>query len=166
VAKRQVFFSFHFDNDVMRTQQIRNIGIIEGDKPASANEWEEAGKKPGGIQKWIDENMKNKSCVIVLVGASTASRPWVKYEIRKAWMDGKGLVGIYIHNLRDPRYSNTPPLFGRCSQGINPFSQFKFDNGASLSQVVKCYAPNAADAYNDIANNIGEWIEEAIKLRG
>ena len=38
---RQVFYSFHFNNDVMRVQQIRNIGIIEGNTPVSANEWEE-----------------------------------------------------------------------------------------------------------------------------
>ena len=28
--KRQVFFSFHFGNDVWRVGQIRNIGTIEG----------------------------------------------------------------------------------------------------------------------------------------
>jgi len=81
---RKVFYSFHFDNDVMRTQQVRNIGVIEGNKPVSANEWETARKTPGGIEKWIDDNMKYKSCVIVLVGSETAQRPWVQYEIRKA----------------------------------------------------------------------------------
>ncbi|MDQ1224403.1 hypothetical protein QE443_000564 [Pantoea ananatis] len=30
--KRQVFYSFHFDNDVMRVQQIRNMGVIEGEE--------------------------------------------------------------------------------------------------------------------------------------
>lgn len=29
--KRKVFYSFHFDNDVMRVQQIRNMGLLEGD---------------------------------------------------------------------------------------------------------------------------------------
>ena len=29
MARRSVFFSFHFDNDVMRVQQIRNIGSLE-----------------------------------------------------------------------------------------------------------------------------------------
>ncbi len=28
--KRKVFYSFHFDNDVMRVQQIRNMGVLEG----------------------------------------------------------------------------------------------------------------------------------------
>lgn len=38
--KRQVFYSFHFDNDAMRAQQIRNIGMIEGSEPVSPNNWE------------------------------------------------------------------------------------------------------------------------------
>ncbi|TAK58529.1 MAG: molecular chaperone Tir, partial [Bacteroidetes bacterium] len=64
MTKPQVFYSFHFDNDVMRVQQIRNIGVIEGNMPVSKNDWEKARRTPGGIKKWIDENMKYKSCVV------------------------------------------------------------------------------------------------------
>lgn len=39
--KRKVFYSFHFDNDVMRVQQIRNMGVLEGDEPVSPNTWEQ-----------------------------------------------------------------------------------------------------------------------------
>lgn len=159
MAKRQVFYSFHFDNDVMRVQLIRNIGSLEENKPVSVNEWEQV--KKGGdkaIEKWIDDNMKYKSCVVVLVGSSTANRPWVRYEIEKAWNDGKGLVGIYIHNLKCPRN-------GTCNQGSNPFDTFTFKDVNKLSSVVKCYNPKSSDAYNDIAANIETWIEEAINSR-
>lgn len=157
MAKKQVFFSFHFDNDVMRIQQIRNIGVIEGNTPVSVNEWEEVKKKgDNAIEKWIDDNMKYRSCVVVLVGEETANRKWVKYEIKKAWKDGKGLVGIYIHNIKCPRD-------GKCSQGANPFDQFTFEDGKKLSSVVKCHNPNSYDAYNDIAENIENWIESAAK---
>ena len=40
MARIPVFYSFHFTNDVMRVQQIRNIGAIEGNSAVSANEWE------------------------------------------------------------------------------------------------------------------------------
>lgn len=126
-TKRKVFYSFHYDNDVFRVQQIRNMGALEGDEPVSKNEWETV--KKGGdkaIEKWIDDNMKYKSCVVVLVGEDTYKRPWVKHEIVKAWKDKKGLVGIYIHNLKDPKT-------GTCSNGTNPFEQFKFDSGKKLS---------------------------------
>ena len=158
MAKRQVFYSFHFDNDVMRVQQIRNIGVIEGNTPTSANDWETL-KRSGdnAIEKWIDDNMRYRSCVIVLIGNETANRPWVKYEIKKAWNDKKGLLGIYIHNIKCPRN-------GIGNQGANPFEQFNI-SGKPLSSIVKCYNPKASDAYNDIASNIDNWIEEAIRIR-
>ncbi|MGE4529116.1 MAG: TIR domain-containing protein, partial [Rhodospirillaceae bacterium] len=32
---RQIFFSFHYIPDAWRTSQIRNIGVIEWNKPVS-----------------------------------------------------------------------------------------------------------------------------------
>lgn len=159
MPKRQVFYSFHFDNDVMRVQQIRNIGAIEDNKPVSTNDWEEIRRKgKASIEKWIDDNMRFRSCVVVLVGEETANRPWVQYEIKKAWIDKKGLLGIYIHNIKCPRN-------GKSGKGTNPFDQFTFKDGSTLSSVVKCYNPSSTDAYNDIKNNIEEWIEDAIAQR-
>ncbi len=159
MPKRQVFYSFHFNNDVMRVQQIRNIGAIEDNKPVSPNDWEEVKKKgKAAIEKWIDDNMGYRSCVLVLVGEETADRPWVKYEIQKAWEDGKGLLGIYIHNIKCPRN-------GTSNKGSNPFDQFTFKDGSKLSSVVDCYNPSPTDAYNDIKNNMEGWIETAISKR-
>lgn len=144
----------------MRVAQIRNIGVIEGNSPASPNDWEAVKSKgDSAIKKWIDDNMKYRSCVIVLIGSETASRKYVKYEIKKAWSSGKGLLGIYIHNINCPRT-------GKSSMGKNPFKGFTLDNGnKKLSDVVKCYNPNSYDAYNDIAKNIDSLIEEAIRIR-
>lgn len=168
MPKRKVFYSFYFDDDVMRVQQIRNMGVIDGDEPVSPNEWEKIQKKEGGVKKWIDDNMAQRSCVVVLVGENTASRPWVKYEIEKAWNDKKGLLGIYIHNLSCPKKTKATGS-GTCKQGKNPFDDFTFtedpNKGKKLSTVVKCHNPKSSDAYNDIKNNIGDWIEEAIEQR-
>jgi len=160
MAKRQVFYSFHFTNDVMRVHQVRNIGIIEGNEPVSKNNWEELKRKgKKSIQKWIDDNMKNRSCVVVLIGSETANREWVKYEIKKAWNDGKGLVGIYIHNLKCPNN-------GKDTKGDNPFKNFTLDNGnKKLSSIVKTYNPSSLNAYNDIEENMDKLIEEAIEIR-
>ena len=60
MSKRQVFYSFHYDNDVFRVHQIRNIGAIEDNKPVSPNEWEEVKRgKEAKIKKWIDDNRSN-----------------------------------------------------------------------------------------------------------
>ena len=50
--KRQVFYSFHYKNDVRRVSQVRNIGTLEDNKPVSDNEWEEVKRKG-------DDNIKN-----------------------------------------------------------------------------------------------------------
>jgi hypothetical protein len=158
MAKRQVFYSFCFDDDVMRVQQIRNMGVVDGDEPVSPNEWEQLQKKDGGVKKWIDDNMAYRSCVVVLIGQNTAGRKWVKYEIEKAWNDKKGLLGIYVHNLKCPRN-------GLGIQGPNPFDQFTFNDGTKLSSAVKCYNPKSTDAYGDIKANLTTWVETAINSR-
>ena len=75
---------------------------IEGNKPASDNDWETV--KKGGdaaIKKWIADQMKGRSCTVVLVGTNTAGRKWINHEIIKSWNDGMGVVGIYIHGLQN-----------------------------------------------------------------
>jgi hypothetical protein len=156
MARVPIFYSFHFDNDVFRVQQVRNMGIVDGDEPVSPNEWEQIKRKgDASIRKWIDDNMKHRRCVIVLVGEQTAKRPWVKYEIEKAWNDHRGLFGIYVHNLKDPRT-------GTCSQGPNPFSSIKMDNGRPMSDYVTCRDPSWFDTYNSIKANMQGWVDAAI----
>jgi len=102
MAKRQVFYSFHYKPDCWRASTVRSIGAIEGNKPATDNEWEKitsAGDE--AIKKWINDQMKYRSCTIVLVGSKTANRKWINYEIVKSWNDGMGVVGIYIHGLKN-----------------------------------------------------------------
>lgn len=155
---RKIFYSFRFDEDVMRVQQIRNIGVIEDNKPVTPNKWEEI--KRGGvtaIQNWIDNNITRSECVVVLIGENTYKSRWVNYEIRKAWNDSKGLVGIYIHNLRDPRY-------GTSNKGTNPFGQIGLKNGRKLSEYISVYNPDA-DAYNYIAKYINQIVEKGIESR-
>ena len=73
--KRQVFFSFHFGNDIWRVGQIRNIGVVEGQELFSDNGWEKVRlKKDSDIKDWIDRELNMRSCVVVLIGAETASR--------------------------------------------------------------------------------------------
>lgn len=142
----------------MRVWQIRKMGAIEGNEPVAPNNWEQIKRSEYAVKKWIDDNIKYKSCVIVLVGSETASRKWVDYEIRKAWNERKGLFGIYIHNLKDP-------ITGTCRKGANPFDNVLMRNGQRLSSLVSCYDPNSWDAYNDIAKNLENWVEEAISTR-
>jgi hypothetical protein len=99
---RRAFYSFHYKPDNWRAATVRNIGVIEGNKPASDNDWESVTK--GGddaIKRWIASQMYGRSCTVVLVGADTANRKWINYEIVKSWDDSMGVVGIRIHGLKD-----------------------------------------------------------------
>lgn len=158
---KKVFFSFYFKQDCKRVAQVKNMGVIEGQKLLSSNEWE-AVKKGGdaAIRNWIDEQMAGKDCVVVLIGNKTAGRRWVKHEIKKAWDSGKGLVGVYIHGLKDPTE-------GQSTKGANPFKDFTVGTTA-LSSIVKAYDPPytvSTSVYAHIENNLSAWVDEAIKIR-
>ena len=164
MAKRQVFYSFHYENDVRRVAQIKNIGVLEGNEPVSPNEWEEVKKKgDAAIENWIDKNMQNRTCLIVLIGEKTANRKWINYEIKHAWNRGMGVLGIYINNIRDPLLCKQG-YSGLSAKGKNPFEYFTFASG-NFSDIVHCYTPNSSSAYADIEEHISDWIEEAIRIR-
>ena len=66
---RKVFYSFHYRPDSWRASQVRNIGGIEGNSPASDNDWETLTKGgDGAIKRWIASQMQGRTCTVVLVG--------------------------------------------------------------------------------------------------
>ncbi len=162
-TKRQVFYSFHYKPDNWRASTVRTIGAIEGNRPAPDNDWETITK--GGdeaIKRWINEQMKYRSCTVVLVGNQTANRKWINYEIIKSWKDGMGVVGIYIHGLKNSSEEIS-------TKGSNPFDYIDYGSGGKkLSSIVKCYTPvgsNSKERYAWISKYIGAAIEEAIQIR-
>jgi len=161
---RRVFFSFYYKQDNWRAAQVRNMGVIEGDAPVSDNEWESiTGGGDEAIEAWINSQIQGKSCTIVLIGTNTAGRKWIKHEIKKSWNDKKGLLGIYIHNLKDMDGNQS-------AKGRNPFDGFTMnrDNNQELSSIVKAYDPpysTSTNVYNHIKENLTNWVEEAISIR-
>jgi hypothetical protein len=160
---RNCFYSFHYKPDNARASQVRNIGAIEGNRPASDNDWETVTK--GGdeaIKKWIANQMKGTTCAVVLVGTGTANRKWINYEIIKAWDEKLGVVGICIHGLKN--------LNGEMSnKGNNPFDFIGYGStGKMLSSIVKCYNPVGAtskERYDWISTHLANAVEEAIGIR-
>lgn len=157
VAKT-VFYSFHYERDVSRVQLVRNINALEGQPLLNAQSWETV--RRGGtasITKWIDDEMSYKRAVIVLIGQETASRPWVKYEIEKAWRATKPLLGIRIHGLSS---------FGTADRaGANPF------DAASGPFGVPIFDPTVTDwrgvidtqaTYNNLAQNLERWAGQGV----
>lgn len=139
------------------------MGKVEGQPLLGSNDWEDVKKKgEAAIKKWIDDNMYGKSCQIVLIGSKTAGRKWVNYEIEKAWNDNKGLLAIHIHNLKDSGGNQS-------TKGTNPFSTWTVgDDKKPMTNWVKTVDPpytTSEKVYEYIADNIEQWVEDAIKLR-
>lgn len=102
---RRVFFSFHYQNDIFRVNQIRNSHVVEGCAAAGfqdASLWEEAKRKgDASIKALIDKGLINTSVTVVLIGEETSQRKYVTYEIEQSIAMGNGLLGIHIHNIKN-----------------------------------------------------------------
>ncbi len=160
-TRRQVFFSFHHQGDILRVGQIRNSWLLrkEGEDQGfmDAADWESV--KKGGdaaVKKWIDEQLNGTSVTVVLIGKETADRPWVIYEIQESHRKGNGLLGIYIDRVKD--------LHGNYgARGSNPFSKLVITSTRqSLADIYPVYDWVADDGYN----NMSRWIEDAAKKAG
>lgn len=160
---RQVFFSFEYDKDNWRAAQVRTMGKVSGDSTFSDNDWEEVNSQSeAAIRRWIDAQMAMRSCIVVLIGATTSTRKWVRYEIERAYQLRKGIVGIYVHGLKDRNQQQT-------TKGANPFFSIYTKDGHRLSNYVTAYDPGYVTStyvYNDIHDNISRLIEDAIAKAG
>jgi hypothetical protein len=146
---RRVFFSFHYERDAGRAGVVRNHSITKDNFVTAgyidAAAWESI-KRQGdyAIKRWIDGQLQNTTVTVVLIGAETATRSWVKYEIERSRKKGNGLLGIRIHNIKDFRTLQTD------YPGQDPFVGLGYTG-------VKVY-----DWVNDLGyTNFSTWIEAA-----
>jgi len=139
----RAFFSFHYEKDVWRAGVVRNSDVTKNDVDAEwidGSIWEEA-KKQGdaAVRSLIDGALVGTSVTVVLIGSETASRKWVQYEIEQSVGRGNGLLGIYIHNIKDKDGLTA-------TRGENPL-------------------PAGYETYdwinNDGYNNLGSWVDAA-----
>lgn len=156
---RRAFFSFHHDRDAWRAGQVRNSWVTKDRETAGfwdAAAWEEVKKKgTAAVQKWIDEQLVGTSVTVVLIGAQTSQREHVKYEISESHKRSNGMLGIYIHGVKDSS-GNTDVM------GANPFSLFTFKDSNGNIVTYPTYDWVGGDG----RNNLGSWIEAAAKKAG
>ncbi|HKC64870.1 MAG TPA: TIR domain-containing protein [Pyrinomonadaceae bacterium] len=141
---RRVFFSFHYQRDLWRVNVVRNSGLVEGVAAAGfqdASLWEKT-KREGdaAIKRLIDDRLIGTSVTVVLIGAETAYRRFVSYEIEKSVELGNGIFGIRINHLkdRDGRVDSPGPV------------------PAALTRI-------GAPVYTYEYGKLGQWVEEAYR---
>ena len=154
---RKIFFSFHYERDVRRVVQVRNSWVVRSKGEAQPfydkARWETV--KRTGIERWIENQLSGTSVTVVLIGAKTYDRPWVRHEIKRSYELGKGILGIHIHNVKDP-------IVGTDVKGRNPLDHWSVKKGGidtPLSRLYKTYDWINDDGYSNLAT----WIEDAAK---
>ena len=159
---RRVFFSFHYARDVRRVVQVRNSWVVRSRGDAQpfydAAEFEQAKARAGGIEKWIEEQLKGTSVTVVLFGAATYDREWVRHEIKRSYELKKGMLAIDIHRVKDPQ-------LGSDVAGRNPLDYWKVTkNGIStaFSEIYPTYDWVSDNGYE----NMPFWIEAAAAAAG
>jgi len=156
---RRVFFSFHYERDIWRANVVRKSWVTQDREAAGfwdASLWEKA-KKQGdkAVRKLINEGMKGTSVTAVLIGARTSSRKWVRYEIRKSYEEGKGLLGVFIHRIEDDD-GNTDEK-GEVTFGV--LGKDEEGNNVYFHDVARKYDWVDDEGYD----NFGDWAEQAAK---
>jgi hypothetical protein len=145
---RRVFFSFHYQRDIWRVNQIRNIPNVTGVAAAGwadASLWEESKKKGDAeIKKLIDNGLMNTSVTVVFIGYKTAGRKFINYEIEKSIERGNAIIGVKIHHLKNKDGETDP-------EGEVP---------------AKLIAAGAKVYKYDNMQKLADWIEAAAKAAG
>lgn len=131
-VRRKVFFSFHYA-DVIRVNNVRHSEQFKAkalEVPQSFYDrslWERRQlSNPDALKRLIREGVENSSVICVLAGTNTWSRRWVRYEIARAVIDGKGLLTVNINGLNHHR-DRAPHV-----PGINPLANMavgRMDDG-------------------------------------
>ena len=146
----RVFFGYHIERDTWKAEKIRDVWATQTDKEISgfwdAASWEKIKRKGElAVREWVGKQLEKTSVTVVLIAAETSSRQYVHYAISQSLKRNNGVVGIYIHNIRDRN-----GIRGR--KGGDPFVHLGQEN-------LKIY-----DWENDNGKkNLISWVEDAHK---
>jgi hypothetical protein len=155
---RKVFFSFHFKRDAWRAAQVRNADLLSNADEygvIDSVEWEKIEREGDeAVKRWINSQLKHTSVTVVLIGAETAERDWIDYEIRQSWDRGNAILGLRIHKVK--HHNGETDV-----QGHNPLDEVHLVNGNALSSICKTYDWVSDDG----RSNLGTWVEEAFQAR-
>ena len=155
---RVVFFSFHYSHDIWREYVVRNSWYYK-ESIEAAGFWDGSIREnyktynESELSDLIKKGLYGTSVTVVLICRYTSYWKWVKYEIKQSIKKGNGLLGIYIHNIKN-KYGKTD------RKGNNPFD-YVYKDGRKLSYLYPIYDW----VYDKGKLNLGDWIEEAYDER-
>lgn len=129
---RRAFFSFHYQPDVQRAHVVRNSWVTKPDREDAGffdSSVFESKKRTSddALKSFLADGLKGSSVTAVLYTKETAHRRWVRYELLKSFVEGKGILAIDIHTIADLNKKTT-------ASGPNPLNLL----GAEISNQTCC----------------------------
>lgn len=154
----RVFFSYHFQRDAWRANQVRQSWVTKTDREAAgffdaADQEEVQRTTDKAIKRWIDQQLQHTSVTAVLIGRETADREYVRYEIERSFERGNALLGIWIHNLKNRSRQTDHP-------GDNPLDDYVVETGSMRTRLSDLF-PTYDWMGDDGQRNVADWIEES-----
>ncbi|HWR14029.1 MAG TPA: TIR domain-containing protein [Terriglobales bacterium] len=121
---RRVFFSFHYKRDVIRANIVKNSWVTQDREDAgffNSSVFESKQRtSEDALRRFLDDGFFNTTVTCALIGAETAWRRWVRYELFRSVIRGNALLGVTIHNIPNFLKQTDQP-------GWNPFAVTGFE---------------------------------------
>jgi hypothetical protein len=153
----KAFFCFDHRLDIQRARRVKNCWETRGGRASGFPKpevWKKLAQKgEPAYLRWIENQVASADVCVVLIGSETNADTGVRHAMRLAHRLQKGLLGIYVHQIRG--------AFGEKQvKGKNPFETLfivKDLRRVALSDIYPTY-----DWLEDAGHfHLQQWIEKA-----
>lgn len=159
---KKAFFSFHFGNDVSRANVARNSWVTQGRESAGFIDKAEFEKiqriSERAVKQWIDSQLNGTSVTVVLIGAETFDRPYVKYEIEQSYKKGNAIIGVKVGGIKDMRTG----LTSTSQNAVKVVGKDIYGKTLWFNKIASGIYDYASD---DGYRNLGSWILNARHIK-
>lgn len=102
--KHNIFISHYGEDEASLDslkQRLRDSGCDVRNSSVEKKDYRPYKVTDATIARYLRRCIRWAGTFIVMIGEHTHERPWVNYEIRQAYLQGKNIVGIYMHGCKD-----------------------------------------------------------------
>lgn len=142
--KHNIFISHYGEDEASLDslkQRLKDTGCDVRNSSVEKKDYRPYKVTDATIARYLRRCIRWAGTFIVMIGEHTHERPWVNYEIRQAYLQGKNIVGIYMHGCKNS--VELPEAYKR--YGGSPIGWNSLDK---LSDIIagKVVAPEAPDS--------------------
>jgi hypothetical protein len=194
---RRTFFSFHYKPDVHRAMNVRKSGVFTNEEDGAgffdSSVFESKQRtSDDALKRFLSEGLSGCSVTAALYATATSTRRWVRFELLKSFLEGKGILSIAIHTIKNldqqAALPGTNPLavlgvevrngIARPKENLNGAWQWASDVepiansrlpyglGVGADKLFSDLFPTYDWAAHQGRSNMGGWIEAAAKAVG